>query len=206
MTMAPGVTCPHCGATNPAGMQFCASCGKALPAAFSTGPRVVGAAEYAGTAAGQELQLDELHKQAKRASGALLALAIILTIVAGLIFFLVRKLAGGGGGGMNPRNAQVAQMLNDGTAIVLGIVAAVFWGLYFWSRVQPLPAAIAGLVIWGTVIVLNVVMFAAAASSGEEVRGSPVGCLDIVIIIVLAQAITAGAKHRKMTRELRGAA
>ena len=192
MTMAPSVSCPHCGATNPAGMQFCASCGKALPAPLPSGPRVVGSAEYAGTAAGQQLQLDQLHKQAKRASGALLVVAIITTVVAGIVFAVSQ--AGGG-------NPQMAQVINPGAAVIMLIVAAVFWGLYIWSRSQPLPAAIAGLVVYGTLVAVNVMTHLAAASEGGPVRGLGIGCLDVIIIIVLAQAISAGVKHRKMLRE-----
>ena len=186
MTMAPSTTCPHCGATNPAGMQFCAACGKALPAAAPTGPRVVGTTEYAGTALGQSLQLEQLHKQAKRASGALLAVAIIMTIFATIIFFVVRSMAGGGGAGVGPRNAQLAEMLNMGTAVVMMILAVVFWGLYVWSRSQPLPAAIAGLVVYGTLIAVNVITTMAAAAETGQPRGLGVGCIDIVIIVVLA--------------------
>ena len=62
-------TCPHCGAANPAGAAFCESCGKALPSGVASTPRVVGGDAIASTAAGQQLQGEQLQKQAKRASG-----------------------------------------------------------------------------------------------------------------------------------------
>ena len=77
---APRVTeqnCPHCGALNPGGAAFCESCGKALPNLTPTGPRIVSGNQFATSTVGRELQADELHKTAKKASGALLAVAII---------------------------------------------------------------------------------------------------------------------------------
>src|SRR5687768_8999316 len=85
------MACPHCGAGNPVGSAFCQSCGKALPTGYSAGPRVVGAGEFAGTAAGQKLQSDELRKQSKKASGALLAVAIIQTVATAIIFAIVQS-------------------------------------------------------------------------------------------------------------------
>src|SRR5947209_2868350 len=82
--------CPHCGAANRVGAQFCESCGKALPAATRTGPRVVGEQDFAATAAGKALQTDELHKQMKKAAGALLAVAIIQTGFGLLLYFLLQ--------------------------------------------------------------------------------------------------------------------
>ena len=69
--------CPHCGATNVAGAQFCESCGKALPSLYPTGPRVVSADALPQTALGHQLVGGELAKTQKNASTALLVVAII---------------------------------------------------------------------------------------------------------------------------------
>ena len=195
MTEMSTITCPHCGAGNPAAAAFCEACGKALPSAVAGGPRVVGGDAIAATAAGQQLQADQLQKQAKRASGALLAVAIILTIVSAVVFFILRAASG-----MAPPPGAQGAGFAQGAAAVMMILAAVFWGLFFWSRSQPLPAAIVGLVIYATLIVINVVT--SLSQIGEGGRGGlGVGCIDIIIMVVLAQAITAGVQHRKLMRQ-----
>jgi hypothetical protein len=173
---------------------FCESCGKALPAAVQAGPRVVAGDAVATTAAGQQLQADQLHKQSKRARGALLAVAIIMTVV-GALFFLILSQSSNAGA-----NNPLAGM-NQGAAVILLILAAVFWGLYIWSRSQPLPAAIVGLAIYGTLIVFNVITHVSQMGQEGAPRGIGVGCIDIIIIGVLAQAISAGVQHRKLMRQ-----
>lgn len=191
------VNCPHCGAVNTAGQAFCESCGKALPAIAPSGPRVVAGDAIASTAAGQQLQAEQLEKQAKRAKGALLAVAIITTILAAIVFALVPALQRSApGGASNPQ----ANLLNSAVPVAMLIVAAVFWGLYIWSRSQPLPAAIVGLVIYGTLIAINVVTTLSLAAKTGQPAGIGVGCIDIVIVLVLAQAISAGVQHRKLMR------
>jgi hypothetical protein len=194
MTQVPPTHCPHCGATNPYGAAFCESCGKALPPVVPTGPRVLTGDAIASTAAGQQLQAEQLHKQARRARGALLALAILATIGAGLFFVLIPAV-------QNNSNAPEARSLTQSIAIGTAIIAVVFWGLYIWSRSQPLPAAIVGLVVFVTLKVINfVMMMSAAGQDGTRVQ-SPIGCIDIIIIAVLVQAITAGVQHRKLLRQ-----
>src|ERR1700677_1906075 len=132
----PDARCPHCGSSNSPGVSFCAACGKALPNLNSSGPLIVSGDQFASTASGQKLQADELHKQARKASGALLAVAIIQSLFLAFIFFMLIKAQGS------------AHMLVPPALVELGVIAAIFWGLYFWSRKSPFPAAIAGLVIY----------------------------------------------------------
>ena len=90
MTQIGPITCPHCGAPNPSTGTFCESCGKALPSSVASSPRVTSsAAGFAGTDAGRSLQAAELHKQAKKAAGALLAVAIIQAAFGSLIVFAI---------------------------------------------------------------------------------------------------------------------
>jgi hypothetical protein len=182
--------CPHCGTPNPVGSTFCARCGKALPAAATSGgPRVLGKDDIAATAAGQKLQGDELHKQAKKASGALLAVAIIGTAAPVITYMIVK----------NSRGMEL-------NSVVFGImvaVAAIFWGLWVWSRSQPLPAAIVGLALYGTLVAINVFTAVSNMSQNEGrgaggIGGIGIGWLDIIIMAVLVQAIQAGSKYRKL--------
>jgi len=186
------VTCPHCGALTPAG-AFCQACGKALPSAVPTGPRVVSGEQLASTTAGQKLQSDELQKTAKRARGALLAVAIISTLGIGVVYAILKNLA----------KASDAAILAALSAQI--IIAVIFWGLYVWSRHQPLPAAIIGLIAYSTLVIINVVTtLSLARESRTGFGGIGIGWLDIVIIIILARAISAGAQHRRLVAQMAG--
>src|SRR5579862_301697 len=90
--MSTAFVCPHCGVESVFAGAFCHSCGKALPSAQRVGPRVVGINEFAATAGGQRLQIGELERQIKKASGALLTVAIIQTVVGLVVFGLEQAL------------------------------------------------------------------------------------------------------------------
>lgn len=91
-------------------------------------------------------------------------------------------------------------------AVIFGI-AAIFFGLYFWARVNPLPAAIVGLVIYVTLWVLDIVLTTAAmanAPAGSRQPGAgPFNgiIIRIIIIAILVRAIQAGSQHRKLLRQ-----
>ncbi len=193
--MSTMITCPHCQATTTSGAAFCESCGKAIPQATATSPRIVDTTGgYAQTSAGLNLQGDELRRQARKASGALLAVAIIYTLVTvALVIIPLMQISG---------KVQSAVMA---LAVIEGIVCVLFWGLYFWCRVQPLPAAIVGLVIYSTQVTHNVVVAVRNISQGGHgyggIGGIGIGWLDIIIIAVLVNAISAGVKYRKMVQQ-----
>ena len=171
------VTCPHCGVLNANAGSFCESCGKALPAVFTSGPRVVSGTAIAGTAVGQRLQSGELQKSARRSAGALLAVAI-LQMLAG---FLIMNLL--------PKNFEQK-------TLVLGMlfgIGVVFFGLAGWALKQPLPAAIVGLALYITLWLVDIVADPTAIARGI--------LLKLIIIAVLVRAIQAGLQHRKLMQE-----
>ena len=193
--MSATITCPHCQAITTSGAAFCESCGKAIPQTVSSSPRIVDTAGgYAQTSAGLKLQGEELRKQARKATGALLAVAIIFTAVSAFLVIMPVINAGN----------RVTSLL-IAVAVIQGIICVVFWGLYFWARRQPLPAAIVGLCIYGTLLAFNVIVSVRSLSSGGHGAGGfggiGIGWLDIVIIAVLVNAITAGVKYRKMVQQ-----
>lgn len=190
------VICPHCSASNVAGSAFCESCGKALPAAIASSPRILSGASLAVTGVGQKLQSDELRKQLNKASGALLTVAILQTAFGALIVFALQNARGGGRLNMN--------------AIFVTIfgVAALFWALWIWSRFNPLPAAIVGLVVYVTLWLLDIVMYVVQASNvpanaGPVASGGPLNgiFMKIIIIAILSRAIGAGVKYRNLQRQ-----
>ena len=181
MTQVVQVACPHCGAANPSTGAFCEACGKALPSAAPASPRVMTSADgFAATGAGRNLQSEELHKQAKKAAGALLAVAIIQAAFGALFVFALM-----------PREVP-AETRNIILVSVFGI-AAVFFALYFWARKQPLPASIVGLILFVTVHLLD-----AVADPAALVRGL---LMKIIIIAILVNAIQAGVKYRQLQRQ-----
>src|SRR5688500_2844048 len=189
MTMPGSVSCPHCGASNPVGAAFCESCGKALPAAVSSGPRVVPADALPQTAVGHRMVGVELAKQQKKASPALLIVGIIQITCGAIALVALSKAAPGA----IPPIVFVIQLA----------VAATFFGLYFWSRRSPLPATIVGLILYVTLVVINVVSSISELSQNPDgprtgFGGLGIGLIDIIIIVILAQAISAGLKYKRM--------
>lgn len=188
ITMQP---CPHCAGANPFGSAFCESCGKALPQGTPQGPHIISKTEFATTAAGQRLQGDELQKQAKKASGALLAVAIIQTVVCGALIALGYS------------QGTLEAFMHSPILLSIGAITLIFWALYVWARKQPLPAAIVGLVLYGTLVAINVIMSISQLAAHPDAPrsgfgGIGIGWIDIIILAVLARAISAGARYRKL--------
>lgn len=191
-SIASAIACPHCLASNAAGAQYCEACGMALPLAAASGPRVVDSKSFASTSAGQQLQAEELHKQQKKASGALLAVAIIRTVLIGIVVALAAS-----------RTGRMDLIFRVPIVLILGAIALLFWGLYIWSRSQPLPAAIVGMIVYATLLSINIVFSVSQLSqhgprAGNGLGGIGIWWIDIIILAVLARAISAGLKYRKM--------
>src|SRR2546427_4135973 len=72
--------CPHCSAENHPSAAFCVSCGKALPGQDPLMPRVITESRAAKSELGKGLLSDELKKQLKKATTALLAVCILQLI------------------------------------------------------------------------------------------------------------------------------
>lgn len=185
MSIQPGQTadsakCPHCGATNPTGSSFCGKCGKAVPSG-SGGPRIVEGKNLASSGVGKHLQSEELHKKAKKASVALLVVAILSTLATALLLFVTGEL----------RKVPDGEVLANVLITSQAIVAVAYWGLWYWSRTNPLPAAIVGLVIYLSLMVVNVI------AAGPETIFSGL-LIKIIIIAMLVNAIQAGIQHRRL--------
>ena len=181
------VTCPHCQTINTQGNAFCQSCGMALPQT-SGGPRVVTGEAMPATAAGQTLLAEQLTKQTRQVFWVLLAVGLIQMTCGAILVVALQKVQGAA-------SAALPVLL-----IAQFIVAAGFIGLAIWSRKNPLPAAIVGLVVYCTLVGLNVIYSVSQLGQGKAggIGGIGIGWLDIVIIVVLAKGIQAAIKHRKL--------
>lgn len=191
MTTASTVTCPHCGAANAPTAAFCEACGKALPNLTATGPRVVSADALPQSAVAHRLVSDELVKTQKKATNALLIVAVIQTLVGPLLLLVLS-------------NSQRGQNQITGIVWVMQFgVAAIFWALWAWSLKSTVPAAIVGLILYCTLLVLNIITAVSELAADPDAPrrgcgGLGIGILDIIIIVMFAQAITAGLKHKRM--------
>jgi hypothetical protein len=174
-----GVICPHCGANNGSGGTFCMGCGKPLRGGLHGAgtPKTAAKSTAAGAA-----QREELEKRAKHAFFALLAVAILMTLVAFLTWIQLSKAA-------DEESDSVSVGLV--VTIVLG-VAGVFYGLAFWARSNPLPAAIIGLTLFCTIVLFNAVI-------DPETLAHNIG-IKIVLVAALVAAIQAGVKHRQLVK------
>lgn len=186
MTVA-AAPCPHCGSNNPFGVSFCEACGKAMPSATPAAPRVVTTdAAPISTAARGMIEAD-LHKQMKKASTALLIVAILQAIFGPVALMLAKSTAEREAGpGMVMEIEPIAYV------IVFGLAVA-FFALWLWSRVNPFAAAIVGLVLFVSVHLLD-----AVADPGQLVRGILV---KIIVIVMLVQAIKAGLQYRQLRQQ-----
>lgn len=177
-------TCPHCNAPNESTAQFCTSCGKALPSAAPSGPRIVSEKEFATSRTGQTLQLDEMKKQAKTAFRTLLTISIL-------------QLIGGGGlmalSFIAPSDPSIDPAALRIVAACVLVLAMVFLGLAFWSRKSPLPAAITGLVLYASLVLAGVVL------NPGQVSGL---FIPVIICIALGNAVRAGIKHKALRRHM----
>lgn len=183
------VVCPHCGGRNAGSPLFCGKCGKAVPAAVRTGPRVVsglGEEDMPTSTAGREMLGGHLNKEMKKAGWALLAVAVVQTVMGPIILIAKVSAMEGGHPGMVYRVKPVAWL------IIFGIAAA-FWGLYAWSRRSPMPAAIVGLVLYVTLLVVDAIYDPSTIVQGWLVKG--------FVIVALSQALVAGVKARRMEQQ-----
>jgi hypothetical protein len=172
------IACPHCTAVNEMSTQLCGSCGKFVTAR-SGGPRITNEKTLATTITGQTLQSEELAKTTKTAAGALLAVAILQTLGAAVVFFLLAP------------NASAAEKgALYATAIITMILSLGFYGLAFWARKQPLIPAIVGTSVLCFVWLLDIIFDPASIARGIFIK--------ILILAVLVRAIQAGLQHRKL--------
>jgi zinc ribbon protein len=177
------IACPHCTAANLPDARFCEACGKALPEPLAGQPRIVDGSDVASTTAGKELQAATLQKQARRAAGALLVVAI-LQVAFGLLSLAEPEIVFGPG-------------IEAPPAVYVTVfgIAAVFFGLFLWARKNPLPAAIVGLVLFLSLHLLEAVANPRSLAQGVIVK--------VIVIVILVKAIQAGVQYRKVEKASR---
>ncbi|MGC4033382.1 MAG: zinc ribbon domain-containing protein [Tepidisphaeraceae bacterium] len=173
------LSCPHCNSLYSAGSYYCEGCGKALPSKQSS-PVVAYAPR---TSAGQNLLSEDLKKTMRKAFTALIIVAVLQTLAGPVLLFAEKAR-------MEREHPEMVYTVTPtGYAIVFGI-AGIFYALAIWSRWSPLPAAIAGLVVFCTLHLIE-----AASDPTSLAKGI---ILKVIIIAMLASAIKAGIQFRKI--------
>lgn len=117
----------------------------------------------------------------KSAFTALLALAILQTLGAILL------------GWLSASNGNTTEGIIVGA--ILGVIAIIFYGLAFWARKQPFPAALTGLVIIVSLWTIDAVVDPANIAKGIIIK--------VIILAVLIKAVQAGLAHRKLAAKIR---
>jgi len=177
------VRCLYCDTENDAvqSVGFCENCGKKLPPASLAHehhpPRLH---ETPGTAA------PDLERTPRQQASAWLFTAALVNLV-GCGALVV------GGSLLVPREHLKAEFIPD-LLMVSVVVLLVFGGLGWWARWQPLPAAVAGVVVYLGLSVVDALMVPALALLGIPVK--------IVILALLIQAIRASRKPRRFAAEV----
>ncbi|MBN1554947.1 MAG: hypothetical protein JXA11_09390 [Phycisphaerae bacterium] len=176
------IICPHCNVENEDASEFCRECGKALPSAAPTGPRVVTGSAIASTSLGQNVQEKELKKKCRQASIALFAAAVLQGIT-GIALYAFLK---------NEPNVDMQKLqILVGVVVGIGVVFAV---LGFWARVNPLPASIVGLVLYVTLHAID-----AVADPSALLRG---WIIKVIVVVALINAIQAGITYRQLKAKM----
>ena len=162
----------------------------ALPAEVRVDPRVVrdGAAT---TPPGQALQVALMERKRGVAFYGLLAVAIVQTLGAVLLPLVVLAVVIDHGPAPGEGANEVALL-----AAVLAVVAFIFWGLWWWSRTNPLAASIAGLVLYVTLLLVGL-----ALDPMESLSGLP---MTLPLVAVLVAAVVDGVKQRQIRNQIEG--
>ena len=176
-----GVSCPSCQAENPAEFSECGSCGKALPSTPLTpfsGPAAVKLGKSIGRVA-TRWAADQLKRQARKASLALMAASIFQAIGATYIVIQMRD---------RGQEVPVHQYL-----FLYGI-SSMFFVLSLAARKAPFPAAFAGVILFASIQVLDAVLDSSRLTREIFFKG--------IIIGILMKAVIAGWRYHRISRKL----
>ena len=178
------IECVHCGAFNEVGAQFCESCGKVIAVEGGGGPRILSEDEIATSDSGKEVHGDLAFTKARSAARSILVIAVLQTLGVFLFFGLAQS------DELGPEEKEGLMFV----VYVLTFIAAVFWGIWYWSRSNPFVASIVGLVLISTLYIADAIVDPSQIAKGIIIK--------IIIIYYLIQAVKHGAEHRKIVQSM----
>lgn len=156
------IACSACDHQNPDGSSFCEGCGTEL--------RDLRKVAQIADEVEAEFRLD----QVKKARTAFLVVGV-LQVVGGLI-------------------AGAVAPVGQGTFVLIAelAVAAVFFGLAWWSSRQPFAAAIVGLFVFAGLHLTAAMLDPLSIYKGIIIK--------VIVIVVLVRAVKAGFAYREFVR------
>ncbi|HPF37360.1 MAG TPA: zinc ribbon domain-containing protein [Phycisphaerae bacterium] len=191
------IECRHCGNENAGNARYCRSCGALLAVARPVEPRTIHVAVPAQADMSRQYLEDEMERQQRRASASIIAVGIFNWIVAAMCFVLGTTFTGLHR--LLPRD--LLEKLQGAacrdlvaSAILYGIVGAIFFALARSSRGRPYSAAVISLIFFMLIYVAEGLQNRQAVASGNIPR--------FVIIFVLVSGVLAGRRHRRISKQL----
>ena len=109
-----------------------------------------------------------VEKQVGKARGWLLAIAVLQSISSVLQYFLLTSQ------GVEPAVAIA-------TVVIMGVLALVFWGLWFWSKYALFPAALTAFILYVSFILLDAIVDPQTLARGIIMKVIIVGGLYVAV-------------------------
>ncbi len=157
------IKCSQCGMENAMIAQFCEGC------------RASFAAIQEQLRAADEEEADLLRRQAKKASSWMFAVAVLAVIGT-----VAPSISAG-------EEALIAALIGG------SVIGALFMGLGFWARRNPLAASITGLVLLSVLWIADAVMDPRFIYRGIVIK--------VILVVVLVRAIRASLRHRQLVAD-----
>jgi hypothetical protein len=194
--------CPKCSVALVPGEAFCAACGYALEA--DAGAKAALGKRIGAKYAKQTIQ-GTIHSGRK----TILVCGILFTLGTVVIHFMLssahdktaREIAAAKG---DPRYdqalvAQAARELEEGRGMATlltashAVLAACFYGLWWWAKSRPLPATLTALLLYIAVQLISLALDPETLVKGILVK--------ILILLALGKAVGAAQKYQKLQQQ-----
>ncbi len=169
-TTTASTNCRCCNANVTQADQFCQQCGYPLHGSVEQQDQYIYNRNF------KHLELNQHHRKIDNAGITLYVLAGIF-FVWGLVYFF-----------MNSDNDAGTQLL-----ITNAVLAVLFLLLGFWSKQKPVAVLISGIVLYGLVIIINVIEDPVSLVKGVIMK--------IIIIGYLIKGLTAAFEAEKIKRQ-----
>src|SRR5271155_2253539 len=136
---------------------------------------------YYRTDQASQVQAEVSRRKSARAERPLRWIAVAHTLNAVILAGLLQRVLANG-------NPHAIFLL-----VITIALAASFWGLWAWSLVSPLPAAIVGLLLYTSI---SIATFSQIPTDSEARSSAGLGPFGLITIILLVVAIINGARQR----------